>query len=381
MTGREKIEAAFSPRGADEIPAALCYEGIYIRDHADGFPPCPWWYMRSPDVEQQVEWFSAVIRATGQDWFALPGCAPRAERAGKSIACIDGVPVLIDGATGRRAPVERPAVGGWRGTSGHSHHPDRPPTDEAGIDAVIGVDDSLDPRRPLDEGRWDVAARLLESFGRTHYPMGYVTSPLWNCYGLWGFEGMMTMMLDRPELVRHACERFLQRCERVLRPQALAGAAGVWVEECMTDMVSPSAFAAFNLPYLRRLVALIRGCGMKSVYYYCGNPCDRWDLLLSAGADALSLEESKKGWDVDIDRVVDRVQGQCTVMGNLDAMGLLRSGSDAELAAEIVRQVAAGRRNGSRFIMGIGSPVTPETPVARVRRFCDLTHGLGGGGG
>ncbi len=35
MTGKEKIEAAFSIDGTPEIPAVICYEGIYIRDRWD----------------------------------------------------------------------------------------------------------------------------------------------------------------------------------------------------------------------------------------------------------------------------------------------------------------------------------------------------------
>jgi len=114
--------------------------------------------------------------------------------------------------------------------------------------------------------------------------------------------------------------------------------------------------------------------------YYCGNPNDRLDLLLSVGADALALEESKKGFTINIDDVVDRVQGRCALLGNLDAMHLLEHGSEAELRAEIARQLAAGRRNGGRFVMSIGSPVTPGTSVARVRLYCDLVHERGGYG-
>ena len=95
------------------------------------------------------------------------------------------------------------------------------------------------------------------------------------------------------------------------------------------------------------------------------------------GADALSLEESKKGFLIDIEDVVERVNGRCAVLGNLDAIELLERGSEEELGAEISRQVAAGRRNGSRFIMSLGSPVTPGTTVERVRLYCDLVHELG----
>lgn len=117
--------------------------------------------------------------------------------------------------------------------------------------------------------------------------------------------------------------------------------------------------------------------GLASIYYYCGDPTGKWDALLDAGADALALEESKKGFRIDIEDVVERVAGRCAVLGNLDAIDLLEHGSEAELRAEIARQIAAGRRNGGRFVMSLGSPVTPGTPVARVRRYCDLVRDLG----
>ena len=40
----------------------------------------------------------------------------------------------------------------------------------------------------------------------------------------------------------------------------------------------------------------------------------------------------------------------------------------------LARQIAAGRRNANRFVMSLGSPVTPSTSVSRVRRYCDLVH-------
>ena len=145
----------------------------------------------------------------------------------------------------------------------------------------------------------------------------------------------------------------------------------------MTDMVGPDAFGSLCVRFLIPLVEEIRAAGMKSIYYYCGDPTGKWDHLLSVGADALSLEESKKGWEIDIEDVVDRVGGRCTLLGNLDAMGLLQDGDDEELRAGVDRQVAEGRRNGSRFIASTGSPITPPTSVTRVRRYCDLVHELG----
>jgi uroporphyrinogen-III decarboxylase len=65
------------------------------------------------------------------------------------------------------------------------------------------------------------------------------------------------------------------------------------------------------------------------------------------------------------------------LLGNLDAIHLLPEASEAELRREIERQIKAGRQNGGRFVMSIGSPVTPGTPPRRVRQYADLVHALG----
>jgi uroporphyrinogen-III decarboxylase len=58
-------------------------------------------------------------------------------------------------------------------------------------------------------------------------------------------------------------------------------------------------------------------------------------------------------------------------------MVLLEQGSEADLKAELRRQARAGRRNNSRFFFSLGSPVTPPTPVSRVRLYTDLAHEAG----
>jgi uroporphyrinogen-III decarboxylase len=256
-------------------------------------------------------------------------------------------------------------------------HPQRLADTIDEIDALIPLPNGADPRALPDDGRHDLARALLDEFGASHFPMGFVAAPLWRTYDVWGFEGMMTMIATRPDLARHACNRLLTEALWIVREAAARGCAGVWIEDCMTDMIHPDDFALLNLPFVRAITDEIRACGMKSVHYFCGNPAGKWSHLLDAGADALSLEESKKGFAIDIDEVVERVNGQCAVLGNLDAIGVLEQATPERLRAEIARQVAAGRRNGSRFVMSLGSPVTPGTRVARVRLYCDLARDIG----
>lgn len=374
MQGRQMIQAALSPEGAADIPVVIPYEGIMVRDHWEQLTGEPWWAIYSPDVGQQMAWRRDVVRALGQDWYDLPQGQGRSLRAEQTIEVEGDTATLVNRRTGARRALERPQVAGWTATDGpESIQPGRLPESTEEIDALFP------PRRGaiVDEGAGDLAAACLDEFAHL-YPMQHVPSPLWTTYNLWGYEGMMMLVADRPDLVRHACERMLERCIDRVRLVAALGTAGVWVEDCMTDGISPQAFRALNVAYLRPLIDEIHAAGMTAIHYYCGDPAGKWDLLLDTGADALSLEETKKGFAIDIADVVQRVAGRCALLGNLDAIGVLQDGDEALLRGEIARQMAAGRANGRRFIMSLGSPVTPGTRVERVRLYCEMAHDLGG---
>lgn len=187
----------------------------------------------------------------------------------------------------------------------------------------------------------------------------------------------MALVGERPDLARHACERVTDAAIQHVGLAAAIGAKAVWIEEMMTDMISPAAYERIVAPALRRQIQATRNAGIRSIYYFCGNPWPKLEQILSVGADALALEESKKDFKIDIEDVVKAVDGRCTVFGNLDAVGVLQDGSEEQLRAEIARQIAAGRANGSRFVTCLGSPVTPDTTVQRVRLYSDLAHELG----
>jgi len=380
MTGREKIEAAFSRDGTDEIPAVICYEGIYVRDHWTQLTDLPWWYREVPDLEAQMQWRRAVIERTGKDWFYLPNFYPREARENLVVEEREEGVFRVDKRTGNVALLTEPRIGGWSPAGGlHSVRPEEMAEPPEAIDALIPSPPASDPEELRTDGRGDLAQRMLAEFGEDLYPICSVSSPLWHCYEVWGFEGMMTMIATRPDLVERVCRRALELELYRVGEAAALGAAGIWIEECLTDMIGPEGFARLNVPFLKQVVEEIRAAGMRSIYYFCGDPTGKWEQLLAAGADALSLEESKKGFVIDIEEVVDRVQGCCAVLGNLDAVGMLQDGTEEELRNEIARQIAAGKRNNRRFIMSIGSPVTPGTPVERVRLYCDLARELGAG--
>ncbi|MCL2518727.1 MAG: uroporphyrinogen decarboxylase family protein [Oscillospiraceae bacterium] len=366
MTGKEKIQAAFSKEGTDKIPAVLCYEGIYIRDHWKQLTSCPWWYANETDLDRQIQWHSEVIANIGQDWFALP----RGSASEYSIVeRTDGV-FKIDKRTQKEVKLNEPKISDCY----QEWHRDHVPTTREEIDNIFR-DDIQDDITEIK--RNELPDKLLNLYPEL-CPLAHVASPLQDCVSIWGFEGFMLTLHDNPELIEYTCELVASLMAKGIYELKIRGVEAVWIEECYIDMISPEMFGEFNVPYITRVVEMIRENGMKSVYYHTGDPWKKLDLILGAGADAISFEESKKGFTIDIEDIVDAVQGRCTVLGNLNATTFLPVCTEDELQAEIKRQIAAGRKNKNRFIMSMGSPVTPGTSVEKVRLYCDIAHEIGG---
>ncbi|MBD3184142.1 hypothetical protein GF312_17795 [Candidatus Poribacteria bacterium] len=375
MTGKEKIEAAFSRSGTPEIPAVICYEGIFVRDHWEQITSYPWWYRFSPDIEHQVQWRKDMIKKVDMDWFVLPYFYSRTQRKYLRIETDNEDVYMVNDRSNLSQKITKPQVSGWSGGNLHSVNPDHQVTSQDEIDILVSINPDYDAEEALSDGKDYLARILLQEFDL--FPICHVGSPLWNTYSIWGFEGMMTMIAQKPELVEYACQRLMIKSIQNVQGAAALGAKGIWIEECFTDMISPEAFDRLCVPFIQGIVEECCSLGLKSIYYFCGNPAGKWSGLLSAGADALSLEESKKGFIIDIEDVVKRTQGKCAVLGNLDAIKLLLFADKEKLGREISRQIKAGRQNNNRFIMSLGSPVTPGTSINRVRLYCELTHQLG----
>ena len=371
MTGREKIQAAFSKDGADEFPAVLCYEDIYIRDHWKQLTSCPWWYAMDTNTDNQIMWRSEVTAAIGQDWYCLPRGYTDEDRESISIGeTPDGV-FRFDSRTQTKHRLHEPKVGG---ECYQDWDKPKPPATRDEIDCIFRGDMQDDPADIEKAGRKDLPDKLLNGICAGLCPLAHVSSPLQDCVSIWGFGGFMLTLNDNPELIKYTCELITSLTAKGILELKIRGAEAVWIEECYLDMISPGMFGEFNMPYITRVVEMIRSAGMKSVYYHTGDPSKKLEQILSVGADAVSFEESKKNFVINIEDIVDAAQGRCAVLGNLNATSFLPECSTDELKADIARLINAGRRNKNRFIVSMGSPVTPGTPAEKVRLYCDIVH-------
>ncbi len=376
MTGRDKIEAALSSNGAKSIPVIIPYESILVRDRWEELAPNPWWDLHSPDLQVQMQGRRKVLKRIENDIPELPLIYSREEREALAIEQHLNEVLLIDRRTGKATRLEREPIGGFMienlvQTTGLEAQS----TED--IDHLVPPLEQEDPDTFLQTGYGDLAIRLVEEYGKERYPICVTNSPLWACHTLWGFEPLMRNIAAGPDLVHYACRRYLDSALHKVRRAAAMGAAGIWIEECLTDLVSPESYTSLSLPYLQQLVEGIHASGLSGILYFCGDPSGKVELILEAGCDAVGFEESKKDFQIDIEELAEQISGRCALLGNIDAIELVEKAREERLRSEISRQIQAGRRNGNRFIMSSGSPITPATSIERVRLYLHLTRELG----
>jgi len=217
-------------------------------------------------------------------------------------------------------------------------------------------------------GRGDL--RLVETIvrqqGEKYFVYTGAGAPFWALYGLLGFESMMIALHDAPKLVFAIMDESLEATLEYAQAFKDAGGHGIRVEECLAsaDMISPKMYERFVLPYEERLFSQLRRVGLKTILYFCGDVMPRLPALCQLPIDALMVEESKKSFTIDIAAVRAAVGPDLCLLGNIDSYAVVQKGTEAELAAEIERQIRTAGTNGA-FIVGLGSPLPLDTPPER----------------
>jgi beta-phosphoglucomutase-like phosphatase (HAD superfamily) len=226
----------------------------------------------------------------------------------------------------------------------------------------------------LVSGRYDLTKALLARYPGNLPLYCYASSPYNALLGMLGFQGMMTAMVEAPDLVHQILESQLPRPAAHLLAARRLGIGIMFVEECLAsaDLISPRMYLEFSFPYTRRTLQFYEELGFRTVLYFSGNLMPFLSYLRDLPWTALSFEENRKNYGIDLAEV-RRVMGPDRVLfGNVDAHWLAAA-SDQEVLNEARRQVALAGAAGN-FVLSVGSPFTPETRLERVRFFCEATQ-------
>lgn len=373
MNSKERIHAALAGQPVDRMPATVLYSQLYHLDHFTELTGRPAW-QRHPwgyaEPEEHLELFKQMV-ARAPFEVVQPHPAPSREARSRIVFYEkEGKVFQHDKKNNSTTPVTE-------SESGHA-------TDYVANETqyVFNKQDFnarfrlVKAEELLASGRLDYVQAAVRTLGQDHFICaGGLVSILWDCIPYLGQTNMLTMLIDKPGLIDYMGSKILEADIESIRAWGETGADAVYIDDAMgyADVISVAHYERFCLPYLKEMVKEIQRQGMKVILIYFGGVADRLEQIASTGAEGLSVEATMKNYVNDIQAISRQVGGRISLFGNIDPVGVLQNGTDGQLSEEINRQAAAAQY-ARGFIMCTGSPVTPGTPLKRVRLFLELSQ-------
>ena len=373
------------------VPAAPAYPGLFLVDFERAFyveqyrlrirgrSRYPIDHGEDTRFRVQAKYQSYGIFKTRPDWIEISRGASRAWAEQTDIVLQDGILCYEDKISGERLPMRESSLprGDRRLVAGSRAVRDLWDTSEQ-----VWSKEQVDARLPIlsaDEllarGDFDLARQVVADYGDQYFISTILDTPFSDAYDLLGFQGLMLIQHDRPDLFHYLLERQLAQTQRVMEAWAAIGVHGVYVQEVFTgaDLISPRSYDefvfAYNQPYFHHMRAL----GLLAIHYVCGDVVPRLDRIAQLDIAAVAVEESKKSFTIEIEDVVDRVAGRVAVFGNIDAVQFGIHSTMAEMAAEVKRQIRIGSR-AKGFVVSTGSPFPLDTNPRLIDTLVATAH-------
>jgi uroporphyrinogen-III decarboxylase len=369
MFGKEKILRAMTDGLDSDFPVVIPYMGIFVRDHWEELTQEPWWVMNLLDLDARLEVEETIQRKLNLDWVQTGLCPTREWRRRHRVRTFSGQFSLFDMYTSSIESITRPSAGG-------DHIDLKEP--------IIQTEEDIDEFFPtikaeelIQTGMLDYVEKIVNRFGDEKFIVSTLSLPLWPTVYFVGFTETIKYLYRDQGLIKHMFRNLTSKNLELIKAYKNFGIDGIFFQDAFAgaDTISLNHFNQVIKPFSEKNFSQARQFGLKSIYYMCGDVHDRLEKVVCSGSDCISFEESKKNFTIDLQWVNEVVGGRVSILGNLDAVNTLQNGTEKELEAEIIRQIGIGKEYG-KFIMSLGSPVTPKTRVKKIIKYINLSKKL-----
>jgi len=183
---------------------------------------------------------------------------------------------------------------------------------------------------------------------------------------------LKTLLFSEPA----TAHRLLAKCAETIAPflseQVRAGAQAAMLFDTWAGILSPADYAAFALPYARRVFDAVGAAAAESGspvprIYYAADAGGYLEKVRGIGAEVIGLD-----WRLGLDEARRRLGDGFALQGNLDPCALL---APPERVSERVRELLASAPEVGH-VFNLGHGILPETPPEHAERLVETVRAL-----
>ncbi|MBR4504946.1 MAG: uroporphyrinogen decarboxylase family protein [Candidatus Methanomethylophilaceae archaeon] len=173
-----------------------------------------------------------------------------------------------------------------------------------------------------------------------------------------GVENMLMNTFDEPDLVKKLNKKIAVLVSDIQRRMIDAGATLMWMADPTSsqDLIPPDMFAEYSKEHIAKVISDVKAMdsSIPSFIHICGNTIETMKQLPETGADCLSFDHA-----VDPGKAKENADGKIALMGNIDPVLQMMSGTPESITAQCYRILDAAGHGGG-FILAPGC----ETPIS-----------------
>ena len=393
MMPKERMIKALMGEKTDVVPAAPCYLSLFLAEaerayYIEQYRRCmkgrkcyPVDHAEDTHFRLQALIHSYDVFKTRPDWIEVGTGASKAWAERTEIVSRDSTLYYEDKLSGASVPMHAISV-----PYGDDPIDETIPSgrDKWDISDQISSREDVEALMPivsaeewLKRGDFDLPRQVVAEYGERYFISTILDTPYSDMYDYLGFRGLMVFQRRNSDLLQYLLERRLMQSKEEMAAWAASGIHGVYVEEVFSgaDIISPQSYEqfvfAYNQPYFQHMGAL----GLIPIHYVCGDVLPRLEHMVQYDIAAVAVEESKKGFRIELAEVVERVRGRKAVFGNIDAVRFGIHATPEEMSEEVRRQAGIGEK-GRGFIASTGSPFPLETDARMVDALVAAAHSI-----
>jgi len=223
---------------------------------------------------------------------------------------------------------------------------------------------------PPDPSIFEACDYVIEHLGKDRYIAG-------KCGGLTalvllgGMERGLMAYIDKPDVVRAAARRSVERQNFLDDYYIRPGQAGVLLEQDMAaskgPMISPAMFRDFCFPPMRERVQSVRSHGMQITLHNCGNNWLLMDMFVQAGVQCYQSLQAIS--DMDIGRLKKTYGDRMAFWGGI-TLDYLILGTPDDVRKNVRESLEVGARDGG-FILGPSHSIAKGTKYENFMAMLD----------
>jgi uroporphyrinogen decarboxylase len=212
-------------------------------------------------------------------------------------------------------------------------------------------------------GQWIEASRLAAASISDRPVLAGCIGPFSLAARLYDVTEILTAILIEPESILALLEKCTQFLISYVRAFKEVGANGILIAEPVAGVLSVDLCTEFSSNFVRKIVDANQDENFMVILHNCGDTDTLVQSMHSTGAAGLHF-----GNRCNIVQALEQIPGDTLVFGNVDPVGIIKSGSPESVRTDTLKLLHATKRFPN-FVLSSGCDVPPHVPLQNIDAF------------